>query len=298
MNNTGHAADGSTVVAVMGVGATLACGLVAVCATLFAADKMPFAYFCIGVVVSALLLAGFGALAFFLRKGWLGKGWRIPSGYLWSGLLLLITVSLLAAATFYGDLLVVELSVVPLIFMVYLLRCTLLRRVEPRQPWKYHFIEHLEDESTVRHEGPGSVVRKVRNAKSHTILPEAIFEHPPGTQDDTTVRFCVGGMDHSVTKLKLQGSYGILEQFIDEDQQVKVSEFRHNIGNRVRFEVRVDGRTILQHETDDYGWVSIDCKEPIMPHMGTLAVELRTNCMGDPNYNWAAWGGLKLVEWK
>jgi hypothetical protein len=297
VSNREPTVDWSTVVAVIGVGATLACGLLAACATLYAADKMPLAHFYASVVVSALLLTGFGALAFLLRKGWFGKGWHIPSNYLWSGFLLLIAISLPVTATFYGDLLVLELSVVPLIFMAYLLRCTLLRRVEDRQPWEYHFIKHLEDESTVRHEGPGSVVRVVRNAKSHTILPEAIFEHPPGTKNDTTIRFCVQGINQSVIKLKLQGSYGILEQFLDEDQQLKESRFHESIGNRVRFEVWVDELAILRDERADYGWVPIESKEPIRPHRGSLVVELRTNCVGDPSYNWAAWGELKLVEW-
>jgi len=167
-----------------------------------------------------------------------------------------------------------------------------------RVAWTYPFIEHLDDKSTVCEMGPGSQVRRVQNAKSHTVLPEAIFEHPQDTKDDTVIRFCVAGVHRSVTKLKLLGSYSVLEQFVDKDEKLKECDFRHNIGNRVRFEVRVDGRPLLCDERVDYGWVTIDCKEPITPRTGTLSVELRTNCMGDPSCNWAAWGDLKLVEWK
>ena len=234
----------------------------------------------------------------------------------WPPLVMFGTLILVAIAVVRTrDPLVIILAMTTPLFAWYLLRDRLIlclatgtsalaaipgrfARASQRAPWTYDFIEHLDDESTVRHEGPGSVVRKVQNAKSHTILPEAIFEHPQNTKGDTKIRFCVAGIDQSVTKLKLQGSYGILEQFVDEDQHLKESEFPHNTRNRVRFEVWVDQRPILRDERDDYGWVPIESRDPIIPHMGSLVIELRTNCMGDPSYNWAAWGDLKLVKWK
>jgi hypothetical protein len=295
-DNGGHAVHGSTVVALMGLGATLACGLLAVCATLFAADKMPLAYFYVSVAASALVLAGFGALACFLWKGWLGKAWHIPSGYLWSAFFLLIAVSLPVTAAAYGGLLVLELSVVPLVFMIYLLQRTLLRRVEPGRPWEYHFIEHLSDQSTMVRADRGSVVMKVRNAKSLTVLRQAIFEHPPAN-DDTIIQFSAVGIGMHIEKLRLEGSYGILEEFEDEDDQLKVSEFPTKSGNRVRFQVWVNERSILTDDRDDFGWTAIECQEPLRMHQERLQVELRTNCLGDPSWNWAAWGELKLVEW-
>ena len=258
-----------------------------------------------------VVLTGVGTILF-----WQRRRMAVIARHSWPPLVVLGALILVAIAVVRArDPLVIILAVTTPLFAWYLLRDRLAlslatatsalagvlgwpARGWQRPPWTYEFLDHLGDQSTRIESDHDWEVQIAKNAKSHTMLPEAIFEHPRGTKDDTIIRFCVEGVHQSVTKLKLEGSYGILEQFQDQEQQLKVSEFPQNIGNRVRFEVRADQRPILQDDRDGYGWVRIDCKEPITPHMGALSVELRTNCMGDPSYNWAAWGGLKLVEWK
>ena len=258
----------------------------------------------------AVVLTGVGTILFWQRRRMAAVGRHLWPPLVMFGALILVAVAVVRTS----DPLVIILAATTPLFAWYLLRDRLalslatgtsalaaipgrLARASQHPPWTYDFIEHLSDESTKRREGRGSVVKKVRKAESGTVLAEAIFEHPPAN-DDTVIQFSVVGVAEHVRRLRLEGNYGILARFEDDDGQLKTSKFPVRTGNKVRFEVRINQRWILQDERDDYGWIAIESAEPLIPDKGRLLVELRTNCLGDPSWNWAAWGELKLVEWK
>ncbi len=258
-----------------------------------------------------VVLTGVGTILFWQRRRMAAIG-----RHSWPHLVMFGTLILVATAVVRTrDPLVIILAATTPLFAWYLLRDRLslatatsalaaipgrFAKASQHPPWTYDFIEHLSDESTTRREDRGSVVKKVRKAESGTVLAEAIFQHPPDppASDDTVIQFSVVGVAEHVRRLRLEGNYGILARFEDDDGQLKTSEFPVRTGNKVRFEVRFNQHSILQDERDDYGWTAIESAEPLIPGKGRLRVELRTNCLGDPNWNWAAWGELKLIEWK
>lgn len=256
-----------------------------------------------------------GLLSFLVYRQWTRVA-RIWS-YAWPVLALLAAVApLTAAALLGGDVLVVLLAIVPPLFIAYLLRSRLrlslrtlvalpshLRVVMAsafqRRPWEYDFIEHFRDNTVTDYStgsAKGKVVKLVTDAVSVTSLGRAIFEHP-ADQGETVIEYVITGIDPSVKALRLQGCYGIMEQFKDDDGNVKSSQFPGTRGNIVRFKVRVNQGLLLQDDRSEFGWARIEGHEPILPREGRLTLQLITNNMGDPSWNWAAWCGLKLVEW-
>lgn len=277
---------------------------------LWVADKLPDAIF---MTATACLAGALATPILYWQRTRLALAW----GLAWPLLATLVSLGLPAlVALRRREILVILLAVVPPMFTAYLLRSRLrlslrtlvalpshLRVVMAsafqRRPWEYDFIEHFRDNTVTDYStgsAKGKVVKLVTDAVSVTSLGRAIFEHP-ADQGETVIEYVITGIDPSVKALRLQGCYGIMEQFKDDDGNVKSSQFPGTRGNIVRFKVRVNQGLLLQDDRSEFGWARIEGHEPILPREGRLTVQLITNNMGDPSWNWAAWCGLKLVEW-
>ena len=257
-------------------------------------------------VVSVLMMGAFACVLYW-QRGRVATIWR----HVGPVLIVLLTLGpLFVAAIHTREAVVGLLAVIPPLFASYLLRrdlsqlasaaTTLLaaaaRAIQRRRKvhrWQYDFIEHLYDETTeiLTH---GDIVERIRNAKSGGVLADAILEHPPG-QNDTIIRYLIT-VDEAVDMLRVEGSYGILEQYEDEEGNLQVSSFPSNTGNRVNFEVWANQRMIFQDDKEAFGWSPIHHEQTLRPVEGRLTIEFRTNAMDDPHFNWAAWSHLKLVE--
>ncbi len=281
----------------------LTVALYGVSATLYAGGKMSADSFSTStrLFFGALLLPIIPVLAFLVY--WYRRNLRIAWGYVWPALVVAVIVAVPAvAALSTSSILLTLLAVVVSTSLVHMLSARILERREPwslrrREPWEYDFTRHLRDQTTKEYAtGPpgGKVVKVVTNARSGTDMEQAIFEHP-ADQGDTIIEYVITGIDRAVTAVKLHGIYGIMEQFTDDDGKVKVSRFPHSRGNRVRFEIRVNRQVVFQDDIGNFGWRQLKV-DPFTPQEGSLTVEFRTNNMGDPSWNWAAWSELKLVE--
>lgn len=263
-------------------------------------------------VVSVLMMGAFACVLYW-QRGRVASMWR----YVWPVLIVLLTLGpLIVAAIHTREAVVGLLAVIPPLFASYLLRRDLsqlasaattflaaaaraIRRRMKFRRWQYDFIEHFQDNTVTDYStgsAKGKVVKLVTDAVSVTSVGRAIFEHP-ADQGETVIEYVITGIDPSVKGLRLQGCYGIMEQFKDDDGNVKSSQFPGTRGNIVRFKVRVNQGLLLQEDRSKFGWARIEGHEPILPREGRLTVQLITNNMGDPSWNWAAWADLKLVEW-
>ncbi len=259
-------------------------------------------------VVSVLMMCAFACVLYW-QRGRVATIWR----YVWPVLIVLLTLGpLIVAAIHTREAVVGLLAVIPPLFASYLLRRDLsqlasaattflaaaagaIRRRMKFRRWQYDFIEHLQDETTEMLMHGGSVVERIRNAKSGGVLADAILEHPPA-QNDTIIRYLIT-VDQAVDMLRLEGSYGILEQYEDEEGNLQVSSFPSNTGNQVNFEIWANQRMIFQDDKEAFGWSFIHHEQTLRPVEGRLTIEFRTNAMGNPGWNWAAWGAPRLVEW-
>lgn len=188
---------------------------------------------------------------------------------------------------------------------VHLLRAAL-RRVATRvmsrrvrERWDYDLIRSFQDGRRVAFSTAapeGMEVKAVTHRRSGEELGTAILQHPPW-QGDAVIQYTVSDIDKLVMAVRLHGSFGIMEA-VEKDGQEKICLFpgEQHEGNKVRFEVRVNERTVLFQEKDTQGWSPIKHKDFLVPHLGFLILEFRTNAMDDPHFNWAAWKDLKLVE--
>lgn len=290
------------------------------CVTLYTADKLPFDQYAACMSSSTAL---YGAPVLMLLVGgvavvvwWRRRQFRVFWRHVWPPLALASAVALPVVAALRGSpaLLAVMLAILSMC-LLYLLSPALvqhrrlLRRVPAKvmariaarkgqKPWKYDFIEHLYDESTKRCAAghrEGSVIKVVRKARSGSEVRQALFEHPAAI-GQSIVEYVIRDIDRRVTDLVLVGSYGILEQFTDEDDILWTCEFPPNSGNKVRFELRANGKMLLQDDKIDFGWTPIEHKDAIEPEGGCVSVQFSTDGMGDPGWNWAGWSEIKLVE--
>jgi hypothetical protein len=234
----------------------------------------------------------------------------------WPPLVMLATLALVTIAVVRTrDLVVIVLSITTPLFAWYLLRdrfavslmttATLFKELRARlgvppspSSWAYDFIQHLNDDTTrcysTGHEEPWSI-RRIRNALSDgDIAEDAIFEHPP-YHGDAVMEYRITGIDPNLDELWIKGRYAILERFDEYDgTQGQITHFDPFSDNRVRFDVRVDGEAMWDHETSDLRWQTLEIG-PFQPHAGRLTVEFRTNALGETSCNWAAWAALRLV---
>lgn len=150
-------------------------------------------------------------------------------------------------------------------------------------PWSYDFIEHFSEAQCS--------VRDPEYTKTGKICcggrPKmAIYQHPP-LEGESVIRYYVL-MPQMVGTVRLECFIGIKDDSaIDRDPS-----------NVVHFEVRVAGsRIVLSENYAQKRWVRPN-SDLIMPSEASEGIEFATDALGNPQWNWAAWGEPKLVEVK
>jgi len=301
MNEHGCRSTANTVATIAGAGFALAGPLWTGSAALLAANQIPWGAFVISTIICLCIIMLSTAIGVVMAVGSLEIASPIRSAYLRSWMLVSAPVCLALASAFYGNPLILVLSVVPLMFMVYLRRRTLFPQAKRRAAWEYHFIPHLKDETTSifhtgrRRDDDPFVVYPVEDARSSMNMGQALLEHPPH-DGDRVIKFKLTGIPQHVRQVGIRGFYGIMDGFTDRDGVPKRTTFEPNSQNKLRFGITVDRQPILEDDVSDFGWVAVD-KGPFPRRNRSLTVELRTNALGVAQCNWAAWRDLRIVEW-
>jgi hypothetical protein len=124
----------------------------------------------------------------------------------------------------------------------------------------------------------------------------AIFAHR-GEHADTILTYQVENIPGHV---QLEFFTGILDIRRDEKtgQLQEVSQFHTVPGNRIRFKIWVNEGRVFEEERRAVGWSEFKQVRDLEPFNNRLVVSFRTDAMGDPRWNWAAWGEPRLVEVK
>jgi hypothetical protein len=301
MNEHGCRSTANTVAAIASAGFALAGPLWVGSIALLAANQIPRAAFVVLTIVCLCIVMLSTAIGLVMAVRSLEIASRSRSAYLRSWLLVSVPLCLALASASYGNPLIRVLSVVPLVFMVYLRRRTLLPRAKQPTTWQFECVAHLNDETTEifatkpRGDKDPFLVYPVEDARSSMNMGQALFEHPPH-DGDAVVRFQVTPIPKHVAQVGLRGYYGIMDGFTDKNGVAKRTTFEPNSQNKVRFGITVDKQPILEDDVSDFGWFAVN-KGPFPPHDGSLTVELRTNALGEAHCNWAAWRNLRIVKW-
>ncbi len=166
-------------------------------------------------------------------------------------------------------------------------------------PWLYEFIEHFNDPTTIKSYEASWHIQVKRKAQSLGIIKPAIFEHPR-IYGRTVLTYLVEEIPGHVREVQLEFFTGILDELRNEatGQLEEVSQFHIVPGNRIRFEVWVNEGLVFPEERDTVGWSELKRVGPLVPVSNRLEVSFRTDAMGHPQWNWAAWGEPRLVEVK
>ena len=160
----------------------------------------------------------------------------------------------------------------------------------------YEFMEHFYDPSTERQEASPGHIRLLQKAECSNIAHPAIFEHPP-KEGDAILTYRLRGLPVPPAKFRLSFRYGVVDKLYEEPSGalLEESDFRSFEGNRVMFSTRVDGKEIFRSPQYGHEWSPTIERGLLEAPNGDLTVEFRTNAMGEPRGNWAAWGEPKLV---
>lgn len=287
------------------------CTLYAVAAAFWHGGELPDAGFALASLW--LVIALLGPVLYWQRTRMVRAWWVV-----WPLLVLAATLALvtIAALKTRDPILTIVAATTPL-FAAHLLwnriglslraasgPLTRVRRMASRRGrsdlWEYHFIDHLNDETTTiyhtghKREDDPFLVYPVQDARSSTDMGPALFEHPPH-DGDAVIDFHVAPIPERVPQVGIRGYYGIMDAFTDKNSVKKRTTFEARAQNKVRFEIVVDDELVVRDDLSGFGWISVD-KGPFQPHDRSLMVELKTNALGEAHCNWAAWGELKLVE--
>ena len=159
--------------------------------------------------------------------------------------------------------------------------------------WRYEFATYLDVPTEVLEmSGPDT---HVEDASCMGIVRRAIFQHPPDGQTDAILRFSgqpPGGAGYMV----LTFYTGIRDSHVLEDGTIKRSGFVPNKGNRIRFQIYVNGHRVFQGIRDSFEWRFHALLLP-PPAKQLYEIEFRTNALGEPRWNWAVWGEPRLADW-
>jgi len=182
---------------------------------------------------------------------------------------------------------------------VYTLRDTLWKYPDPGLEWwiwQVRFADELERSplpESVYMSGPDT---HVEIASCIGVSRKSIFQHPPHDgQTDAILRFSEP-VTRKVGHLVLTFHTGIKDSHVLADGSVAECEFQSRTGNRIRFQVYMDGRLVFQEIRDSREWRFHALVLP--PTFARFhQVEFRTNALGQPHCNWAVWGEPRLADW-
>jgi hypothetical protein len=167
----------------------------------------------------------------------------------------------------------------------------------PSEHWCYDFIEHFDDPTTTKSCQQGSQIQVEKKAQSLGIVKPAIFEHPP-LSGKTALTYVIDQVPYHVHKVKLEFFSAILDEMRDEttSELIEVSRFHTVAGNRIWFEICVDEGLVFHEERASIGWSELKSVGPLVPVNNRLNVSFRTDALGHPEWNWAAWGEPRLID--
>jgi len=167
----------------------------------------------------------------------------------------------------------------------------------PEEPWRFDFIDHFDDPSTTKSCGQPWEIQVKQEAHSVGIVKRAIFEHPPAA-GKTVLTYMVEQLPHDLGELQLEFFVGVLDEGFDEKTGVlqETSRFDTVQGNRITFEIWVNEGLVFLEERDSVGWSEFKSVSPVVPIENRLIVSFRTDAMGHPEWNWAAWGEPRLTR--
>lgn len=169
----------------------------------------------------------------------------------------------------------------------------------PKGLWSYDFIEYFDDPSTIKsYEEPWNIQVK-RRAQSVGMVRPAIFEHPRSS-GQTVLTYVIEQIPEHVGEVQLEFFTGILDELWNEatGQFEEASQFHTVAGNRIEFEIWVNEGRVFREVRDEVGWSEFKRVSGLTPFSGALEVSFRTDALGNPYWNWAAWGEARLVEVK
>ena len=163
----------------------------------------------------------------------------------------------------------------------------------------YDFIDKLE-EATLRNEDTvNERIRPIERALSRRdggTAMRAIYAHPGHDDEDTEVTYQLPANFAVARHLLLVFAVAVLGE---HPVNRRGCGFKNIPDNRVRFEVRVNGKTVFKREFDAEDPHLFEWEHHLIPitegEGRTLKVDLITNAMGKLAYNWTAWGEPKLI---
>lgn len=161
--------------------------------------------------------------------------------------------------------------------------------------WENNFADSLDIHTEVlERSGPETCVEV---ASCEGIERKSIFQHPPYGDDknDATLRFS-GQPSKATSHLALTFYTGVMDFRKLPDGSVDKNHFKPRTGNRIRFQVFVNGRRVFQEVRDSFEWHFHALVLP-PPADQLYEVEFRTNALDNSDWNWAVWGEPRLAEW-
>ena len=163
----------------------------------------------------------------------------------------------------------------------------------------YDFMAYFYDPSTQRHYDSPEHIRLLKRAECSNLAYPAIFEHPP-EDGDAILTYHLRGLPLPPAKFRLSFHYGVLDKLYEEPSGALIgeSDFRTVEGNKVVFSIRINDEQVFSSPQFGHEW-SLPIKEgPLEAPRGDLTIEFRTNAVGEPRGNWAAWGNpiLELCQ--
>jgi hypothetical protein len=160
--------------------------------------------------------------------------------------------------------------------------------------WRYEFAAYLDVPTEVLEmSGPDT---HVEDASCMGIARQAIFQHPPlDGQTDAILRFS-GQPPGGAGYMALTFYTGIRDSHTLADGTIERCDFEPNKGNRIRFQIFVNGHLVFQEIRDSFEWRFHALVLP-PPAKQLYEIEFRTNALGQPHGNWAVWGEPRLADW-
>jgi len=163
----------------------------------------------------------------------------------------------------------------------------------------YDFMEHFYDPSTEWQAASPGHIRLIEKAECSSVAHPAIFEHPP-EEGDAILTYHLCGLPPPPAKFQLSFHYGVVDKLYEEPSGalIEESDFLSVAGNQVIFLIKIDRKEILRSPQLGHEWSPLIERGPFEALNSNLTIEFRTNAMGEPRGNWAAWGEPRLVEVK
>ena len=158
----------------------------------------------------------------------------------------------------------------------------------PVTSWPYDFAYHFDEGTQARH--PGSDIRVFSDAVCEKVSKLAIFEHPPEDSSffsELTYHLAPG---LAAGPVELRGFVGILSELAD---RTPPRDSTRPPNNGIRFQLTVDEVEVFRCDKYTSEWEPLAIQ---IPAAATLTISFRTNCLGDPHCNWAAWAESELVQ--